>query len=71
MTRVRDHVEVVTLHPVAPSAFTTAERAAFLARLRAEECPACEGSGGRLLDDWGYHRDDCRACGGAGLRGVA
>jgi len=40
------------------------------ARLRADECPACEGSGGRLLDDWGYERDDCRACGGTGLRTV-
>ena len=71
MTRVRDHVEVVTLHPVVPSTLTTAERAAFLASLRAEECPACEGSGGRLLDDWGYERDDCRACGGTGLRTVS
>lgn len=72
MTRVRDHVEVVTLHPVVPSTLTTAERAAFLASLRAEECPACEGCGGRLLDDWGYEREDCRACGGTGLRaGVA
>ena len=71
MTRVCDRVEVVTLHPVAPSALTTAERAAFLEALRAEECPACEGSGGRLLDDWGYERDDCRACGGTGLRTVS
>ena len=71
MTRVRDHVEVVTLHPVAPSALTTAERAAFLASLRAEECPTCEGSGGRLLDEWGYEREDCRACGGTGLRTVS
>lgn len=38
---------------------------------RPEECPACEGSGGRLLDDWGYERDDCRACGGTGLRTVS
>lgn len=65
---MRDHVESVTLHPVTPSALTTAERQAFLASLRAEECPACEGGGGRLLDDWGYERDDCRACGGSGLR---
>lgn len=71
MTRVRDHVEPVTLHPVSPSTLTTAERAAFLASLRAEECPACEGSGGRLLDDWGYEREDCRACGGTGLRAGA
>ncbi len=33
-----------------------------------DECPACEGSGGTLLDDWGYEREDCRACGGTGLR---
>lgn len=71
MTRVCDHVEVVTLHPVTPSTLTTAERAAFLASLRAAECPACEGSGGRLLDDWGYEREDCRACGGTGLRTVS
>jgi hypothetical protein len=71
VTRVCDHVEVVTLHPVVPSTLTTAERAAFLASLRAEECPACEGSGGRLLDDWGYEREDCRACGGTGLRAGA
>jgi DnaJ-class molecular chaperone len=68
MSRVRDHVEPVTLHPVSPSMLTTAERAAFLASLRAEECPVCEGSGGTLLDDWGYERADCRACGGTGLR---
>lgn len=68
MSRVRDHVEPVVLHPVAPSTLTTAERAAFLASLRAEECPACEGRGGVLLDEWGYERDDCRACGGSGLR---
>lgn len=68
VSRVRDHVEVVTLHPVTPSALTDAERAAFVASLRAEECPACEGRGGVLLDDWGYERDDCRACGGTGLR---
>jgi hypothetical protein len=36
-----------------------------------DECPACEGSGGTLLDDWGYERDDCRACGGTGLRAGA
>lgn len=36
--------------------------------VRAEECTACEGSGGQLLDDWGYEREDCRACGGTGLR---
>lgn len=48
-----------------------AERAAFIASLRSAECPACEGSGGRLLDDWGYERDDCRACGGTGLRTVS
>lgn len=42
MTRVCDHVEPVTLHPVAPSALTTAERAAFIASLRSAECPACE-----------------------------
>lgn len=71
MTRVRDHIEPVTLHPVVPSTLTTAERAAFLASLRAEECPACEGSGGRLLDDWGYELEDCRACGGTGLRAGA
>lgn len=64
MTRVCDHVEPVTLHPVTPSTLTDAERAS----LRAEECPACEGSGGRLLDDWGYEREDCAACGGSGLR---
>lgn len=46
-------------------------RADRRARLRAEECPACEGSGGRLLDDWGYEREDCRACGGTGLRAGA
>lgn len=46
-------------------------RADSRARLRAEECPACEGSGGRLLDDWGYEREDCRACGGTGLRAGA
>ena len=46
-------------------------RADRRARLRAAECPACEGSGGRLLDDWGYERDDCRACGGTGLRTVS
>ncbi len=45
-------------------------RADRRARLRVEECPACEGAGGRLLDDWGYERDDCRACGGTGLRAV-
>lgn len=70
MTRVRDHVEPVTLHPVVPSALTPEEREAFLEALRAEECPACEGSGGRLLDDWGYERDDCAACRGTGLRGA-
>lgn len=70
MTRARDHVESVTLYPVTPSALTTAERQAFLASLRAEECPACEGGGGRLLDDWGYERDDCAACRGSGLRGA-
>lgn len=62
---MRDHVESVTLHPVTPSA-----RQAFLASLRAEECPACEGGGGRLLDDWGYEREDCAACRGTGLRGA-
>jgi hypothetical protein len=36
-----------------------------------DECPACEGSGGTLLDDWGYERSDCRACGGTGLRAGA
>jgi len=68
MTRTRDHVESVTLHPVLPSALTDAERAALVASLRAEECPACDGRGGTLLDDWGYERDDCAACGGTGLR---
>ena len=58
----------MTLHPVTPSALTAAERAAFIASLRAEECPACGGRGGRLLDDWGYERGDCAACGGSGLR---
>jgi hypothetical protein len=38
MSRVRDHVEPVTLHPVSPSTLTTAERAAFLASLRAVTC---------------------------------
>ena len=65
---MRDHVESVTLHPVTPSTLTAAERTAFLTSLRAEECPACEGRGGRLLDDWGYERKDCAACGGSGLR---
>ena len=51
----------MTLHPVVPSALTPEERRAFLATMRAEEVPACEGGGGRLLDDWGYER---------GLRGV-
>lgn len=46
-------------------------RADLRARLRAEECPACEGSGGTLLDDWGYEREDCRVCGGTGLRAGA
>ena len=46
-------------------------RADRRARLRVEECPACEGSGGTLLDDWGYERSDCRACGGTGLRAGA
>lgn len=36
--------------------------------LRAEECPACEGRGGVLLDDWGYEVDPCATCGGSGLR---
>ena len=60
MTRVRDHVEVVTLHPVAPSTLTTAERAAFLASLRdPDDCPVCDGHGGPLLDEWGYERTPC------------
>jgi uncharacterized protein (DUF983 family) len=70
MTRVRDHVERVVLIPHTGHHDHEA-LAAFLASLRVEECPACEGSGGRLLDDWGYEREDCRACGGTGLRAGA
>ncbi len=32
-----------------------------------EECPACGG----LLADWNHEREDCRACGGTGLRTVS
>lgn len=47
---------------------TDDDRVAFVAGLRAEECPACEGRGGTRLDEWGYEIDPCPACGGSGLR---
>lgn len=60
MSRVRDHVEVVTLHPVTPSALTTAECAAFLASLRAAECAARHGTAHSTADAW--RRTLCVGC---------
>ena len=57
-----------TLCPCLRAALAEEARQARLAAARAEECPACEGRGGVILDDWGYGRDDCRACSGTGLR---
>lgn len=68
VTRVRDHVEPVVLHPVTAPELTPEERAAFLASLRAEECPTCEGRGGVQRDEWGYELDPCTTCRGSGLR---
>lgn len=50
-----------------------ADAATFRASLRAgtaspDDCPACEGRGGVILDDWGYEVDPCATCGGSGLR---
>ena len=27
-----------------------------------DDCPACDGHGGPLLDDWGYTREACPGC---------
>ena len=56
-----------TLCPCLRAALAEEARLARLAA-SAKECLVCEGRGGVLLDDWGYERDDCRACGGTGLR---